>query len=175
MRTGRLLLVPVLAIALVGVACSREQSNPLDPQTPVISASKGASGGVQLIECDPLPAQTSSATIGILGGVINIGPHRLLVPPGALLAPKTITARIVAGDSTNSVQFAPEGLRFTAAALLSLSYDNCKHKGMFKKMQVVYTSGDLRNILELLPSIDNPIKKSVTATIAHFSRYAIAY
>jgi len=175
MRTGRLFLVPVVAAVVFGVACSREQSNPLEPQAPVLSASSGSGGGVQLVECTPLPAQSRSVTIGILGGTINIGPHRLFIPPGAVLTPKTITAQIVGGDVTNSVVFYPEGLRFVAPALLSISYDNCKHKGMFQKMQVVYTTNDLRNILELLPSIDNPIKKSVTGTIQHFSRYAIAY
>jgi hypothetical protein len=175
MRFAKLLVAPVVAGLVVLAACSQEQGSPMEPQAPVPSFSSSGSGGSQLVECQPLPAATKSATIGFGGGVIQIGPHRLIVPPGALLMPKTITAKIVAGDVRNSVQFSPEGLQFTAGALLVMSYDNCKHKGMFDHMKVVYTSNDLRNILELLPSIDIPINHTVIGTVSHFSRYAIAF
>jgi hypothetical protein len=40
--------------------------------------------------------------------------------------------------------------------------------------QVVYTTGELE-ILELLPSLDNPFSRRVTGRIRHFSDYAIAW
>src|SRR6185436_2481883 len=85
----------------------------------------GSSSGPTLVYCKPFDEAQRSATIGLLGGTIKIGPHTLVIPPGALLTPKTITARIAKNDYSNSVQFSPEGLQFVVPALLTLSYKNC--------------------------------------------------
>jgi hypothetical protein len=128
-----------------------------------------------LVYCKPFDEAYKTATIGILGGTIKVGPHSLFIPPGALLKPKTITAKIVKNDYTNSVQLYPEGLKFIAPALLTLSYANCDKKTQAQDLGVVYTSDNLLRILELLPTVNNPFKKTTTGTIDHFSRYAIAF
>ena len=84
-------------------------------------------------------------------------------------------AKIAKNDYTNSVQFSPEGLQFLVPALLTLSYSNCDRQTLLQQLEVVYTSNDLLNILDLLPSINNRIDKTTTGVIRHFSRYAIAY
>ena len=181
MRTSRLLLIPMLVAAIAGAACSGELTNPLgppggsSPAPEILAAVSNDPKAKKLASCKPLPAISTSASIGLLGGTIRVGPHSLWIPPGAVLARTTITARIVANDASNSVQFFPEGLRFKAPALLTLSYANCTNPSPLLFMNVVYTSNDLRSILELLPSIDNPLKKVTIGTLSHFSRYAIAY
>jgi hypothetical protein len=80
----------------------------------------------------------------------------------------------ISADSVNSVQFAPEGLRFAVPAILSLSYANCRQPPI-GPMKVVYTSNDLLTLLELVRSIDNKANRSVVGFISHFSRYAVAY
>ena len=42
-------------------------------------------------------------------------------------------------------------------------------------MEVVYTSNDLFTLLELIPSQDLKVGKTVVGFISHFSRYAVAY
>lgn len=140
---------------------------------PVLASKKKAHP--QLVYCKPFDEAYKTATIGILGGTIKVGPHSLYIPPGAVLKPKTITARIVKNDYTNSVQLYPEGLKFIAPALLTLSYANCDKKTQAQQLDVVYTSDNLLRILEFLPTVNNPFKKTTTGTIEHFSRYAIAF
>jgi hypothetical protein len=53
-----------------------------------------------------------------------------------------------------------------------MSYDNCALVLLQKK--IVYTDEKLK-ILEVLGSLDLFKKKSVSAPIDHFSRYAVAY
>lgn len=187
MRTTRLFHAAMLS-ALIGLAaCSGEQATPLEPQAPNPALPSGIEApelsasfnkdpkGKKLASCKPLPAASTSASIGLFGGTIKIGPHSLWIPPGALLSKKTISAKIVANDSTNSVQFSPDGLQFKAPGLLTLSYANCKKPSPLTFMHVVYTSNNLLSILELLPSIDNVFKKTTTGTLSHFSRYAVAF
>jgi hypothetical protein len=182
MRTSRLLLAPLLAAALVSAACSGG-ANPLEPQGPAVSAppeiSPSLLGGLlgkQYLACSPLPAQSKSASVGLLGGVINIGPHKLVIPAGAVLSRKTITAEITAGDASNSIQFSPEGLKFKVPPVLVISYANCTVSGgILDRVKLAYTSNDLSSILELLPAVANPLNKTVVGSISHFSRYAVAY
>jgi hypothetical protein len=125
-----------------------------------------------LVSCDKLPQQSASAIIGTGGGTIKIGPHTLVVPAGALQKNTTITAQLP-GDKASTVRFLPEGLHFSKPATLTMSYAHCR-KLLPLPTRIVYTTENL-NILELLRSLDNRTKKTVTAPLDHFSKYAIAY
>lgn len=189
MRTSRLLLTTLLAASVVLASCSGGTS-PLEPQATTSSPPDGAIYGPQeipdintnllggllgkkFLTCTPLPAQSKSASIGILGGVINIGPHKLVILPGAVLSKKTITAQITANDKTNSIRFSPEGLKFNVPAVLTISWSNCKYTGLLGLLKLAYTTDDMKSILELLPAVQ--VNKTVIGTIGHFSRYAIAF
>jgi hypothetical protein len=104
-----------------------------------------------------------------------VGPHSLVVPPGALSYALTITAD-VPSDTVNSIRFQPQGLQFAAGhpAQLTMSYANCSLAGQLVPKRIAYTT-DLLSILELLLSVDNAQLQRVSAQIAHFSRYAIAW
>lgn len=186
MLSNRTVLVILLSGALGSAAC-RGNDSPLEPsvQPPAYSewvaqsASNGQDdhhgnwGNTKKSSCKPLSARTAAQDIGPQGGVLRIGPHSLTVLPGSLRAITHITATI-AGDSVNSIQFAPEGLHFVIPAVLSLNYANCKVLGT-SPMEVVYTSNDLFTLLELIPSQDLKVVKTVVGFISHFSRYAVAY
>jgi hypothetical protein len=124
-----------------------------------------------LLLCSPQPYAVETRTIGSDGGTIKVGTHSLEIPRGALKKKTKITAEQVRG-STNSLRFSPEGLRFEKPADLTMTYDNCLLVLLPKK--VVYTDEKLK-ILEVLRSLDLFKKKTVTAPIDHFSRYAVAY
>jgi hypothetical protein len=70
------------------------------------------------------------------------------------------------------VRFSPEGLHFERPTELTLSYENCLDLPLPKR--VAYTDEGLR-ILELLRSRDVQSKRTVSGTVDHFSRYAVAY
>lgn len=124
-----------------------------------------------LLTCSEQDYVAVSETVGANGGTIKVGDHVLVIPEGALSRNRTITAEQMPG-STNSVRFRPEGLEFEKPAALTMSYKNCLLVLLPKT--IVYTTERLE-ILEVLRSLDLFNKKSVTAPIDHFSRYAVAY
>jgi hypothetical protein len=128
-----------------------------------------------LLRCTPLPAAHAAKLIGPAGGTLTVGPHSLVIPPGALSYALTITAD-APSDTVNSVRFQPQGLQFAAGhpAELTMSYANCPLLGRLLPKRIAYTT-DLLEILNLLLSVDNVLLQRVSAQIAHFSRYAIAW
>jgi hypothetical protein len=132
----------------------------------------GTVGSVtDLLLCSPQPYAITSQDIGPNGGVLKVGTHTLSIPGNAVQGTVRITAEQISGK-TNSIRFSPEGLHFAKPATLTMSYDNCLLVLVQKK--IVYTDEKLK-ILEVLGSLDLFQKKSVSAPIDHFSRYAVAY
>jgi hypothetical protein len=130
----------------------------------------GTLSNLRLYDCATPAFGVVTQTVGPLGGVIRVGPHSLVIPPGALDRPVAITASAPEGQHV-TVDFAPEGLRFRYPAVLSLSYAHCDHRPLLPR--VVYID-DLLSILELLPSLDDLSSEAVTTKLRHFSGYAIA-
>jgi len=124
-----------------------------------------------LLVCSSQPYQVTRQTIGYEGGTIEVGTHTLVIPRGALKKQTTITAEQMPGR-TNSLRFSPEGLKFETSASLTMSYKNCLV--VLLQKSIVYTDEDLK-ILEVLRSLDLFGRRSVSAPIDHFSRYAVAY
>jgi hypothetical protein len=112
---------------------------------------------------------TGSATIGLLGGTMHIGPHALVIPPAALLRPTSISATTYVGD-TIAVTFQPQGLKFLLPATLVLDYSHCSVQPT-QSLQIDYLDDLLTEILSLIPSLDKG-QGQVTGLISHFSVYA---
>jgi hypothetical protein len=115
-------------------------------------------------------AATDTATIGPLGGTITFGPHTLVIPPGGLLRPTTITAT-APGDGHLTAVLQPEGLQFLVPATLTLGYAQCNPQPS-NALSIVYLNGPLGQILQWLPSILHLDSHTVSALIGHFSVYA---
>jgi hypothetical protein len=126
-----------------------------------------------LLACPGQPEASAEEAIGPEGGTLQIGPHQLVVPPGALDSLVLISA-VAPADSVLSVQFAPEGLTFARPARLTLSYANCPLVPSLLPKRIAYTS-DVLELLEVLLSSDNLLRKQVSADLDHFSRYAVAW
>jgi hypothetical protein len=129
---------------------------------------------VGLLTCAPLPADSVTRTVGPLGGVINVGPHTLSIPPGALGSDVVITA-VAPSDTVNRVVFRPEGLEFDAPAALTMAYGNCNQAILLPVPKRVAYTNDLLVILEYLQSVDSPQTNKVTGRLEHFSAYGVAW
>lgn len=159
-------LIGAAATAWFLTGCRDDRSNVTSP-----SIRSNLVSSPQLFACaaDSI-AVTDTATIGVLGGTIQFGPHSLQIPPGALLKPTTITATIPADGHLTAV-LQPEGLHFLLPATLTLGYGQCNPQPD-DKLTIAYLDGLLGQILELLPSILDPNSHTVRAPIGHFSVYA---
>jgi hypothetical protein len=145
-----------------------------DQAAPPLAADRGLLGSVtSLLACPATPGAQAEETIGPEGGTLQIGPHRLVVPPGALDTLVTISGVAVA-DSVVSVQFQPEGLTFSRPARLTLSYAACPLIPSLLPKRIVYTT-DALELLELLVSSDDLLHLKLSANLDHFSRYAVAW
>jgi hypothetical protein len=141
--------------------------------TPMLGAAGDLGNTSPYLRCKPLKHDKKAQGIDAKGGSLDIGPHTLVIPPGALAKKTWITAEIL-GDDVNSIKFSPEGLQFLAPTYLFMSYQNCGAGGP-GSLEVVYASDDLAMILQQLPSVDIKSAGSVVALVTHFSRYAVAY
>ena len=161
-------LIGAAATAWVLTGCRDDRSNVTSPRVRSNLLSPPPS---QLFVCAAdTVAVSDTATIGLLGGTINFGPHSLMIPPGALLQPTTITATMPADGHLTAV-LQPEGLRFLVPATLTLGYGQCNPQPS-NSLSVVYLNGPLGQILEWLPSILHLDSHTVSALIGHFSVYA---
>lgn len=181
-KTSLHLIVALVATAAV-VACGEDAS----PTSPVAGASavsfshaaptpkhaepQHQSHGPTVAECWIPVDVWVSKRIGPAGGRLDLGDNNTIVfPPGALLTDTTITAHIPAGNTARAF-FTPEGLQFVVPAVVTLSYSACITPTSL--LSIVYLQAD--TVSEVRPTQTNPKAKTVTATINHFSSYAVAY
>jgi len=172
---ARRVIVPALLL-IAALACTDRSPTSLAPVAPPPQADLIGSllGGTGLLKCSDLPYASSTSTIGPQGGSISAGPHTLVIPPGALSASTSITMTAPTGLGVNAVKFAPEGLRFSTPASLSMSYSNCSLLGKILPKRIAYTDDHL-NILSYLLSLDNLSSKRVTGKVNHFSAYVVGW
>ncbi|MEO8200967.1 MAG: hypothetical protein ABI679_10635 [Gemmatimonadota bacterium] len=129
-------------------------------------------GNITFPTCAPLPYAGQAQIIGPAGGTILFGPHRLTIPANALPQPTVITAEAPPSNFVQ-VELSPHGLQFGTSAELELSYQHCLLPKEFT-YRLAYID-DSNNLIQFLLSIDKKIKGSVVGSIAHFSKYAVAY
>ena len=176
MKAARRRLLGMLLLCGLTLASGCGDRTPTAPQPAAPSADLIGSllGATGLLQCSNLPYASTTQTVGIAGGILSAGPHKLVIPPGALAQPTTITMTLPTGLGVNAVQFKPAGLQFRTPAALTMSYANCSLLGKLLPKRIAYTTDNLQ-ILSYLLSLDNLFSKYVTGKVNHFSSYVIAW
>ena len=172
-RPNSLFTKGLLALAALAVLSCAEPTAPQVPAAPDESLVGSLLQNLHLLNCSPLPYDSTTQVVGHAGGTIHVGPHTLVVGPGALDHDVSITA-VAPSGTTRLVRFQPEGLTFNHPVALTLSYQNCGLVSTLLPKKVVYTN-DALDIVEVLLSLDNLFSKSVTGQVRHFSGYAVAW
>lgn len=186
MKRTRLISMMFLGLLLVGaMSCTSDRmTGPAEGDIVATQPQLGLfdNGGLLgtgllkgLMTCRALPYASQTKVIGPAGGTLQAGPHTFVIPRGALTQNVTIKME-VPSETVASVRFSPEGLEFVKnkPASLTMSYSHCTLLARLAPKKIVYTSEKL-NILDILRSLDNILRQTVTAPIEHFSRYAVAY
>ena len=186
LATRRFASILALALAAVTLTSCADDRVPTEPVAPAIAPDPsllgdliggvtGTVGGLVdqlgLVSCNVRNTHTASAEIGPMGGILWIGPHRLVVPPYALRERVRISAVAPKGQYVQ-IQFEPEGLQFRKPTLLSMSYSECSLLSPLR-LKIVYVN-DRLEILEVLPTVTSILTRTANAPVDHFSRYMLA-
>jgi hypothetical protein len=172
---ARLALLPCLVGLAVGLAACGGSDSPVSPDgVPLLSSTgpwtgSGAGHGPPFLRCDPQPHASEARVIGPDGGQLNIGPHRLVVPAGALTEATTIRGEAPPSEIAHVV-LQPHGLEFLIPATLTLDHRHCRRPGRPTE-QIVYFNEHL-NILEWLPTTRTGFRSH--APLRHFSMYGMS-
>jgi hypothetical protein len=126
-------------------------------------------GKPDFLRCDPLQNASDTRVIGPAGGQLNIGPHTLTIPAGALAAPTVISGQMPT-SAVASVQLSPHGLNFAVPATLELDFRHCQRVAG-RPETVVYVD-EAGNALEW--PVTAVRGQRASATIWHFSQYAMS-
>jgi len=161
------LTLATLALAVWGCA----DAGPTDPASAVAAPSFDvSSGNPDLVICKTKTSASVSKSIGSKGGMLTLNGHTLVIPPKALSSQVTITLSQMKGINSQ-VDLQPEGLQFAVPASLTLDYSDCTIPPSAAFVAYLNPNG----AIEALPSIDMPSILKVTAPLAHFSQYAVAW
>lgn len=124
------------------------------------------SASAQPVACTVDAPLSGSALIGPSGGTLNVGPHKLIIPAGALTADTWVSGTVPAGSSIR-IDFAPHGLQFKKPAGLILDATSCTGAP-----NVVYLDED-GGIAERIQAIFSNWWHTIAAPIDHFSGYML--
>ena len=166
-------------VLLVSAACSEKAPTLAPPPQPEMSLIGDLTGTVStllspvsgLLECNVTESYRTQQVVGPFGGTIRVGPHSLYIPAGALSSNQLITATAPAGKVVE-VEFQPHGLKFSRKTQLTMSYRDCALAGQLLP-RIVYADENL-NILEVLLTVPNVLRQTVTGATDHFSSYLLA-
>jgi hypothetical protein len=122
---------------------------------------------------------TTSAKIGILGGVLSIpgAGITVVVPPLALLTPTTITVNALAGSNV-AYEFSPHGLKFALPLVMTQNLKMTRATpellGLGLSLGYFPDASHVTSITELLSVNVDLLGTTAVSTIWHFSGYIIA-
>jgi hypothetical protein len=129
----------------------------------------GASNGAGAMNgCTPRDPQYGTATIGPSGGELMVGPHRLIIPPGALTRTVEISGTSPEGG-VPTIYLEPHGLQFKKPAGLILDAGNCTDVP-----SAVYIN-EIGVVTDPIPAVYSTWWHTVAVPIDHFSGYAVAF
>lgn len=116
----------------------------------------------------------SEKVIGPEGGTLDIGGgHSITFPAGALSAPIRIRGK--ADARYVEVDLGPTGLRFPEGRepTLTMSYANAILTVAEDRLTIIYIDESGRAVENMQGTVD-PVQKTVSAKLRHFSKYAVA-
>lgn len=138
-------------------------------------SSQGLLGGLLKLVGNLL--QLVVKVIGQAGGLLNLGNHSLLVPAGAVTEPTTFSMELLKSEyvmvdltaTRRGVDVGEKG--FEKPVTITLSYDGLRIKDP-SKLFILRVNENGQH--EKLPSKVDTKKKTVSAELDHFSKYAMA-
>ena len=169
----------LMAFSFIG-SCADAPTAPsrLEPDSSADSTAKLLGlFGPRPLYCPTSESQTTTAVLDAVGGVLSVAGTNVLVPAGALLGPTKITLT-VPESRYMEIDVSVEGTEhflFELPITVTVSYARCG--GLLARilpLDAWHWDPERRKFLELMPSIDNKLTRTVTFVTPHLSGYIIA-
>ncbi len=174
-RTGTALLFSA-TLVFVGLACTTDPTTSAwrAGQSPLRDAS---AGGHSLLVCGVGKAQSVTAEIGPVGGVLSAGRTRVVIPSGAVVTPTTFTLKVPASPYVE-VEVTAGGAQhfvFDAPVTVSLDYGRCSRPDLGQTPLTAWNiDPESKALLEAMGGADDKNSRVITFSTVHFSGYAVA-
>jgi hypothetical protein len=162
--------LPALALVLAS-ACAEPAGERL------AGPASSALFGPKAVVCPTNTTLSETGEVGVLGGVVGVGGTSISIPAGALLDAKAFTVTVPAGN-TMAVQIRASGYEhfgFELPVTVTVDYSRCSRSDLARTpLSVWYVDDATGTFLELMPSVDNKLTRTVTFTTGHLSSYVVA-
>lgn len=135
--------------------------------------------GPTLVECPTDVTRTTSTTIDLLGGTIELDGHRVVIPANAVLFPTEFTLTVPASKYVEIDVKAngAEHFQFEKPVSMTISYARCTRSNIDKiekhNLDIFYVDSSTKKILENMGGTQDTATRTVTTSTDHFSTYAI--
>lgn len=133
----------------------------------------------KLIQCPTDISQSASALLGVLGGEVAVGGHRIIVPPDALpLLGLSLVTLTVPASRYVEIEVSVNGLahfEFAQPLTVVVDYSRCSRSDIDRDpLSVWYIDSVTKELLDDMGGVDDKLARTVTFTTDHFSGYAVA-
>ena len=169
----------ILAFSVIG-SCADAPTAPSrsQPASSSDSAAKLLSlGGPRPLYCPTSQTQTTTTVLDAAGGLLSVGGTSVLVPAGALLEPTTMTLTVPASNYME-IDVSVAGIEhfvFELPITVKVSYARCSSLlSRLLPLEAWHWDSKTKTFLELMPSVDDKLTRTVTFTTPHLSGYIIA-
>lgn len=162
----------IAAGAILLASCTSDSRSPLAPAEPLRASSPSAT----LIECVVDSTRSVTTTIGPLGGVLQLGAHKISIPLNAVPSPTEFTLTVPASRYMEVEVRAngTEHFRFSQPVQLTIDYSRCVRSDIDKKnLRIFYIDRQTKAILEDLGGVDDKTARTVTTDTDHFSGFSV--
>lgn len=160
---------------LAAAACAEQVYSP-----PSIGSKLPLQGlaGPTLLRCEPAATpQTVSAVIGLLGGTLQLGNTKVVIPESAVLTPTTFTLTVPQSPIVEISVRAGDAERyvFQRPVLVTIDYSRCA-SGLapMRPVTVWHIDESSKRLLENMGGVDLRPSNTITFLTGHLSGYAVA-
>ena len=144
---------------------------------PESSTQRTGSSSPSLVECPSNETLTTSAVVGLLGGVIRLGETSITIPSGALATPTLLQVTIPASRymeiDVTAVGFT--SFLFQQPVSVTIDYSRCTRSDLDQQtLHVWHIDPVTKQLLEDMGGTDDKASRRITFSTGHLSGYAVA-
>ena len=161
-----------VAIGLTGLSCGDSRAT-----APATATMRSDASSPSLVECPTSQTTTTSAIVGLLGGVIQLGGTSISIPSGALTVPTTLQVTIPASRfmeiDVSAVGFT--SFLFQQPVTVTIDYSRCTRSDLDQQtLHVWHIDPITKQLLEDMGGTDDKASRRITFSTGHLSGYAVA-